>query len=269
MALLGPEPATMGAVKNYFWGNLREDLLLPYPAFDPVETARCDQLLAALDEYLAKEHPSTLIDAEQEIPQWAIERLFELGVLGMTIPREYGGGGFGITSYNRALERIGRYCGSTAVMVSAHQSIGCKAIMLFGTEEQKKRWLPRLATEWVSAFCLSEPNVGCDAAGQETTCRLSDDGTHYILNGEKKWATSGAFARLFTVMARQTILDRAHAQTGGENHGAGLHAGHGRRGSLPEKSQQVRHSRHLAGAPALPRCAGPCAQSPAPGRQGA
>jgi alkylation response protein AidB-like acyl-CoA dehydrogenase len=209
--LLGPEPATMGVAKNYFWGNLREDLLFPYPAFDQAETARCDQLLAALDEYLATEHPSTLIDAEQEIPKWVLERLFELGVLGMTIPQEYGGGGFGITSYNRALEHIGRYCGSTAVMVSAHQSIGCKAIMLFGTEEQKKRWLPQLATNSLSAFCLSEPNVGCDAAGQETHCRLSDDGTHYILNGEKKWATSGALAKLFTVMAKQTILDeRTH-----------------------------------------------------------
>lgn len=207
MALLGPEPSTMGAVKNLFWGNFRQDLLLPYPAGDPDESARCDQLLAALDDYLLHEHPSTLIDQEQEIPAWVIERLFELGILGMTIPREYGGGGFGITSYNRALEHIGRFCGSTAVMVSAHQSIGCKAIMLFGTAEQKRRWLPKLANESLSAFCLSEPNVGCDAAGQESYCQLSADGQHYILNGEKKWSTSGAMASLFTVMARQKLTD--------------------------------------------------------------
>src|SRR5882757_3964644 len=125
----------------------------------------------------------------------------------MTIPREYGGGGLGITSYNRVLERIGQSCGSTAVMVSAHQSIGCKAIMLFGTEEQKGRWLPHLAADWLSAFCLSEPNVGCDAGGQETRCRLSEDGSHYILNGEKKWATSGALSGLFTVMAKQQMAD--------------------------------------------------------------
>jgi alkylation response protein AidB-like acyl-CoA dehydrogenase len=134
-----------------------------------------------------------------------IDRLFEIGVLGMTIPKEHGGLGLGITSYNRVLERIGQYCGSTAVLVSAHQSIGCKAIMLFGTEEQKSRWLPRLAKDWLSAFCLSEPNVGCDAGGQETCCEKTEDGEFYIINGEKKWATSGAISAVFTVMAKQKL----------------------------------------------------------------
>ena len=207
-AMLGPPPPTLGFVKNLFWGAFREDLVLPYPSpVDADEQARCDALLARLDAYLKNEHPAAEIDQKQEIPQWVLDRLFELGVMGMTIPREFGGGGMGITSYNRVLERIGRTCGSTAVMVSAHQSIGCKAIMLFGTEEQKQRWLPKLATEWVSAFCLSEPNVGCDAGGQETRCELSPDGSHYILNGEKKWATSGAFAKIFTVMAKQKLTD--------------------------------------------------------------
>ncbi len=206
-SLLGPEPSSMGFVKNFFWGNLRQELVFPYPQADAEETARCDQLLAALDEYLRKEHPAVQIDQEQEIPRWVIERLFQLGVLGMTIPKEHGGGGLGITSYNRVLERIGQSCGSTAVLVSAHQSIGCKAIMLFGTDEQKKQWLPHLASDWLSAFCLSEPNVGCDAGGQETRCELSADGEHYILNGEKKWATSGALSAIFTVMAKQKIKD--------------------------------------------------------------
>ncbi len=206
-ALLGPEPSSMGFVKNLFWGNLREELAFPYPETDAEETARCDQLLARLDEYLRTEHPAIQIDQEQEIPRWVIDRLFELGVLGMTIPKEYGGLGLGITSYNRVLERIGQSCGSTAVLVSAHQSIGCKAIMLFGTEEQKKVWLPHLAKDWLSAFCLSEPNVGCDAGGQETRCEKSADGEYYILNGEKKWATSGAISGLFTVMAKQKVTD--------------------------------------------------------------
>jgi alkylation response protein AidB-like acyl-CoA dehydrogenase len=92
-------------------------------------------------------------------------------------------------------------------MTSAHQSIGCKAIMLVGTDEQKKKWLPMLATESLSAFCLSEPNVGCDAGGQETRCELSDDGEYYLLNGEKKWATSGALSALFTVMCKQKMAD--------------------------------------------------------------
>lgn len=206
-ALIGPEPETMGFVKNLFWGNLREDLAFPYPQPDAKEQAECDQLLARLDEYLRTEHPSIQIDQEQEIPEWVIKRLFDLGVLGMTIPREFGGLGLGITSYNRVLERIGETCGSTAVMVSAHQSIGCKAVMLSGTPEQKKLWLPKLAKEWLSAFCLSEPDVGCDAGGQRTTCAKSADGEHYILNGEKKWATSGALSGMFTVMARQKVVN--------------------------------------------------------------
>ncbi|MGH7241940.1 MAG: acyl-CoA dehydrogenase family protein [Phycisphaerales bacterium] len=206
-ALLGPEPSKMGFVKNMFWGNLRTELVFPYPIPEAKETAACDQLLARLDEYLHKEHPAVQIDQEQEIPRWVIDRLFELGVMGMTIPKEFGGLGLGITSYNRVLERIGYSCGSTAVLVSAHQSIGCKAVMLFGNEEQKKRWLPHLAKDWVSAFCLSEPNVGCDAGGQETRCEKTPDGEFYVINGEKKWATSGAISGLFTVMAKQKIIN--------------------------------------------------------------
>ena len=205
--MLGPDPSRMGFVKSMFWGNFREELLFPYPQVSSEETARCDQLLAALDEYLRNEHPSIQIDQEQEIPDWVIKRLFELGVMGMIIPKQYDGGGFGITNYNRVLERIGRTCGSTAVLVSAHQSIGCGAISLFGTEDQKKHYLPRMASNMLSAFCLSEPNVGCDAGGQETHCHLTDDGRHYILNGEKKWATSAAMSGLFTVMAKQKLLD--------------------------------------------------------------
>jgi alkylation response protein AidB-like acyl-CoA dehydrogenase len=206
--LLGPEPSDMGAVKNYFWGQLREDLLYPYPELaktSPQEVAECDKLVAELKDYLKNEHPAVEIDQEQYIPEWVIKKLFDMGVLGMTIPKEHGGLGMGITSYNRVLETLGTRCGSTAVMVSAHQSIGCKAVMLYGTEEQKERWLPKLAREWLSAFCLSEPQVGCDAGGQETTIEVTDDGEYYIVNGEKKWATSGAISGLFTVMGKQQI----------------------------------------------------------------
>ncbi|MBK7405723.1 MAG: acyl-CoA dehydrogenase family protein [Phycisphaerales bacterium] len=206
-ALLGPEPESMGFIKNLFWGRFREEMVLPFPQVNAEESARCDQLLAELEEYLKNEHPAIEVDQQQEIPRWVIDRLFQMGVLGMTIPKEHGGLGMGITSYNRVLEMIGRYCGSTAVMVSAHQSIGCKAIMLFGSEEQKALWLPHLAKDWLSAFCLSEPNVGCDAGGQETTCELTPDGQHYVLNGEKKWATSAAISSVFTVMANQKMPD--------------------------------------------------------------
>ncbi len=205
--MLGPDPETMGFVKNLFWGNYRSDLMTPFPVVSAEETARCDQMLAELDDYLRKEHPSAEIDQTQQIPDWCIKRLFEMGIMGMIVPREYGGGGFGVTSYNRVLERIGMFCGSTAVLVSAHQSIGCGALTLFGTEEQKQYWLPKVSLDTLSAFCLSEPNVGCDAAGQETRCEVTEDGEHYILNGEKKWATSGALAGMFTVMCKQKMTD--------------------------------------------------------------
>ncbi len=202
---LGAEPTKMGPVKNIFWGNLKSEFYFPYPQSEAKEQAECDQLLARLDEYLKHEHPAVQIDQEQEIPRRVIDKLFSLGVLGMTIPKEFGGLGMGITSYNRVLERIGMSCGSTAVLVSAHQSIGCKAVMLFGNEQQKKDWLPHLAKDWVSAFCLSEPNVGCDAGGAETY--FERDGQDYIVHGEKKWATSGAISGLFTVMAREKTAD--------------------------------------------------------------
>lgn len=197
---LGAEPTKMGPVKNFFWGRVKQDYYFPYPKVDAREQAECDQLLARLEEYLKNEHPATQIDQEQEIPRWVIDRLFQLGVMGLTIPKEFGGQGLGITSYNRVLEMLGKYDGSTAVLVSAHQSIGCKAVLLFGNEQQKKRWLPHLAKDWVSAFCLSEPNVGCDAGGQETY--FEKDGDYFVVTGEKKWATSGAISGLFTVMAR-------------------------------------------------------------------
>src|SRR5690554_2114509 len=94
--LLGPDPTEMGFVKNLFWGNIREEMVFPYPKADPEETARCDQLIAALDDYLRNEHPAIAIDQNQEIPRWVIDRLFDLGVMGMTIPREYGGLGMGV-----------------------------------------------------------------------------------------------------------------------------------------------------------------------------
>ncbi len=205
--MLGPEPEEMGFCKNLFWGNILERDVFPYPEASAEETARCDQMLAELDDYLENEHPANEIDRTQEIPHWALRRLFKIGVMGMIAPQEYGGGGFGVTSYNRVLERIGRTCGSTAVVVSAHQSIGCGAVTLFGSEEQKKYWLPRISNDMLSAFCLSEPNVGCDAGGQESRCEVSEDGEYYILNGEKKWATSAALSGMFTVMAKQKLVD--------------------------------------------------------------
>ncbi|MGB3543128.1 MAG: acyl-CoA dehydrogenase family protein [Rubrivirga sp.] len=214
--MLGPEPDEMGFIKNLFWGRVREELLFPYPEVSVDQKAKTDALVAELEAYLDNEHPSIMIDQEQVIPEWVIQRLFDMGVMGMTVPEEFGGLGLGVAAYNRVLEAIGRRCGSTAVMVSAHQSIGCKALMLFGTEEQQREYLPLVAREKLSGFCLSEPNVGSDAAGQRTSCVWDEDEQVYILNGEKKWITSGALSGLLTVMANQTVTD---PKTGKEKKG--------------------------------------------------
>ena len=205
--MLGPDPSTMGFIKNLFWGRIREELIFPMPVESDEERTRCDELLAKLDVYLETEHPTVEIDQTQSIPDWVITRLFDLGVMGMIAPQQYGGGGFGITSYNRVLARLGETCGSTAVVVSAHQSIGCGAIMLFGTEAQKTTFLPRICKDTLSAFCLSEPNVGCDAGGQETRIEKDENGDFIIRSGRKKWATSGALSGIFTVMGKQKIVD--------------------------------------------------------------
>ncbi|MEM1115800.1 MAG: acyl-CoA dehydrogenase family protein [Bacteroidota bacterium] len=205
--MLGPEPEEMGFIKNLFWGRVREELVFPYPEVSPAEKAKADALLEELNAYLDTEHPSVQIDQDQVIPEWVVQRLFDMGVMGMTVPEAYGGLGLGVASYNRVLEAIGRRCGSTAVMVSAHQSIGCKALMLFGTEAQKERFLPMVAREKLSGFCLSEPNVGSDAAGQQTRCEYLEDEGVYVLNGEKKWITSGALSGLLTVMTNQMVTD--------------------------------------------------------------
>ena len=205
--MFGPEPEEMGFIKNLFWGRVRNELVFPYPEVTPEERAKADALLAELEAYLDTEHPSIQIDQEQFIPDWVIKRLFDMGVMGMTVPEAYGGLGLGVASYNRVLEALGRRCGSTAVMVSAHQSIGCKALMLFGTEAQKTEYLPKVAREYLSGFCLSEPQVGSDAAGQETRCEYLEDEGVYVLNGEKKWITSGAISGLLTVMTNQMVTD--------------------------------------------------------------
>ncbi len=202
--MMGPEPEDMGFIKNAFWGRMREELIFPYPQEGDEERDTCDALLEELEEYLEHEHPRVEIDQEQYIPDWVIDRLFDMGVMGMIIPETYGGLGLGVTSYNRVLELIGRYCASTAVLVSAHQSIGCKALVMFGTDEQKEAYLPMVAQEKLSAFCLSEPNVGSDAAAQESFSVKTEDGD-YILNGEKKWSTSGAMSGLCTVMCKNMV----------------------------------------------------------------
>jgi alkylation response protein AidB-like acyl-CoA dehydrogenase len=200
--------ADLGFVKSLMFGRLKLDQVMPYPSQDAEEFGRTDELIARVEAFLKREVDPDRIDAEERIPQSVIDGLGALGVMGMTVPREYGGGGFSHTAYCRVLEQVSRWCASTAVLIGAHQSIGLNAIVLMGTDQQKREFLPDLASgKKLAAFCLSEPEVGSDAANVQTQAVPSSDGTHWILNGEKKYATNAALASVMTVMARTPVTE--------------------------------------------------------------
>ena len=190
-------------MRAIFDGRLNVDLIHPLPEPHPDEVRRADELLKSL-EVFAREHiDGDQVDRDGWVPEEVLQGLAALGAFGIKIPVKYGGLGLSQHSYNRALAIVGSRCGSTGAFLSAHQSIGVPGpLMKFGTEEQKERYLPRLAKGALSAFALTEHDVGSDPANMSTIARLSDDGSHWILNGEKLWTTNGPRAELLVVMAR-------------------------------------------------------------------
>src|SRR5213595_830739 len=190
-------------VRDLFLGKFRLDLIHPYPEQDPEEVRRAQPFLDKLERLLREQVDSDRIDREGEIPDAVIQGLRDLGAFGIKIPREYGGLGLSQLSYMKAIELVSSIDGSITALVSAHQSIGVpQPLKLFGTETQKKKYLPRLAKGAISAFALTEPGVGCDPAAMETMAVPTPDGQAWILNGEKLWCTNGTKAELMVVMAR-------------------------------------------------------------------
>lgn len=186
-----------------FMGRFSPNLVFPFPKQDEEDRRLGDEFLARLEAFLKEKVDPDLIDERREIPPEIIQGLIELGCFRMKIPAEYGGLGFSQTNYNRAIALVASYCGSTAVWLSAHQSIGVpQPLKLFGTEEQKKKFMPRLAQGAISAFALTEPGVGSDPANMQTMATLTEDGNFYILEGEKLWCTNGPVADILIVMAR-------------------------------------------------------------------
>lgn len=197
------EWASASFAAELFLGNFRDDLVLDFPEQDAADRAEGDALLARLEPFLRERVDAGAIDRNGKIPDDVIKGLVELGAFGMKIPKEYGGLGLSQLNYNRAVALVASHCASTAVWISAHQSIGVpQPLKLFGTEAQKKKWLPKLATGAISGFALTEPGVGSDPANMATTAVLSDDGREWILNGEKLWCTNGLVADILVVMAR-------------------------------------------------------------------
>ena len=186
-----------------FLGNFRPELIFPFPEQEPEDRAEGDAFCAKLEKFLKENVDAEQIDRDEELPRSVIDGLVELGAFSMKIPTEYGGLGLSQLNYNRAVALVASHCASTAVWISAHQSIGVPTpLKMFGTEEQKKRFLPRLASGAISGFALTEEGVGSDPANMATTAELSEDGKEWILNGEKLWCTNGLEADLLIVMAR-------------------------------------------------------------------
>ncbi len=189
-------------VREIFAGKLRFDLIHPYPKADPEEERRARLFLEKLDSLLATVD-SDRIDREREIPDEVIQGLRDIGAFGIKIPRKYGGLGLSQRSYVKAIGKVTSVDGSLVALLSAHQSIGLpQPLKMFGTEEQKQKYFPRLARGAISAFALTERDVGSDPARMTTTAQLTDDGEAYVLNGEKVWTTNGTVAELLVVMAR-------------------------------------------------------------------
>lgn len=190
-------------IAELFKGNFRWDIVHPFPMQDPADKKIGDDLMLKAKEVLEKNLDPNKVDETFEYPERAIKALGEAGFFGMKISKEYGGLGLSQTNYSRLVAYIGTYCQSTATWLSAHQSIGVpQPLKMCGTEEQKKKWLPRLAGGAVSAFALTEPGVGSDPAQMKTRAEPSEDGTYYLINGEKQWATNGPDAEILIVMAQ-------------------------------------------------------------------
>lgn len=189
--------------KKLFNGGLALDVLRVPARDDADEQKRADRFLTELRAFARDHIDGDAIDRDGWVPDEVLEGLAAIGAFGMKIPLEYGGLELSQRTYNRALEIVASRCGATGAFLSAHQSIGVPGpLMMFGSDEQKQRYLPRLARGALSAFALTEPNVGSDPANMATTAELSEDGSHWILNGEKLWCTNGPRADIIMVMAR-------------------------------------------------------------------
>jgi len=188
--------------KELFLGNFRLDLIHPQPKLSAEAVEKGERFLAELRTFLENKVDPLQIERDARIPEDVVEGLKEMGALGMKIPTEYGGLGLSQVYYNKALAMAGVWHSALSTLLSAHQSIGLpQPLMLFGSDEQKKEWLPKVARTHISAFLLTEPDVGSDPARMSSTAIPTDDGRGYTINGTKLWATNGAFADVVVVMA--------------------------------------------------------------------
>ncbi len=193
--------------KALFSGLILEDLVFPFPKMDKEEKENMALIRESFEKFAADKIDSHKIDEDAEIPQEVIDGLKELGFFGLNTSEMFDGFGLSATGWTKALEFVCHADPSVSLLLGAHQSIGIKALHLFGSEEQKKKYLPRLVTgEMIGAFCLTEPGAGSDAAGIKTKAVRDEENGYYVLNGSKLWITNGSLADFFTVFAKEEMI---------------------------------------------------------------
>jgi acyl-CoA dehydrogenase family protein 9 len=203
---MSKEMSNPSFVKSLFSGYILNELVFPYPLLKKEEEESLNLILDSVRKFCENYVDSPKFDKEEKFPDDVIKGMKELGLFGLVIPEEYGGFGLSTTAYVRILEELARYDGSLALIVGAHQSIGLKGLLMYGTDDQKKKYLPKLATgEMIAAYCLTEPGAGSDAAGIKTRAVRDNERGVYILNGNKMWITNGGIADFFTVFAKEEL----------------------------------------------------------------
>jgi len=208
------ERSNTGLAAGIFFGEPDFDKLVPFPKQSVEDRDQGDAFLHRLEAVLDQYADPDEIDATGEIPDVLLAELAKLGAFGIKIPVKYGGLGLSQTNYSRAAMLLGSRCGNLAALLSAHQSIGApQPLILFGTEEQKMKYLPRCAKGEISAFALTENDVGSDPARMTTEAKIDENGEYFILNGEKLWCTNGTKAGMIVVMAKTPSTKKPHATT--------------------------------------------------------
>jgi len=200
--------------RGLFLGNLTTASAHPYPVKATLASSECketlDMLLPTAQQFFSGVNDAALNDRNAAVPAAAVATLAEMGAFGMMVPEEFEGAGLSNTGYARMVEVVGAHDLGVGILLGASQSIGYKGILLYGTDAQKRKYLPDCASgRKIAAFALTEPGAGSDAAGVKTRAELSADGTHYVLTGSKIWISNGPQADVFTVFAKTPVDDAA------------------------------------------------------------
>ena len=195
-------------MKTLFFGEVREDLVFPYPRMSKDVSESVTMIVDTVHKYAKDKVHSSEWDEKGAMPIDVVKNMAEMGLMGLAVPEEFGGLGLPQSGYARIFQDLAGVDSSLAVTLGAHQSIGYKALLLFGTPEQKKKFLPRLASgELIASYCLTEPGSGSDAASVKTRAVASADGKTYTISGNKLWITNGGIASFLTVFAKTEVKD--------------------------------------------------------------